>query len=88
MILNFIGIEIENGYIVFSDIYYYLSKDVLMVNICVLIIGVFGLIGGLWVVIIVGIILGLCCLYIGGVDVYIYFILFIVIVIIFGYFGY
>ena len=67
MISNFTGIEIENGHIV-SDIYYHLSKDASMANTRVLTIGVSGLIGGPWVAIIVGIISGLCRLYIGGLT--------------------
>ena len=68
MISNFTGIEIENGHIVSGDIYYHLSKDASMANTRVLTIGVSGLIGGPWVAIIVGIISGLCRLYIGGLT--------------------
>ncbi|MDU1274106.1 MAG: sensor histidine kinase [Staphylococcus epidermidis] len=87
MISNFTGIEIENGHIVSGDIYYHLSKDASMANTRVLTIGVSGLIGGPWVAIIVGIISGLCRLYIGGADAYTYLISSIVIAIISGYFG-
>lgn len=87
MISNFTGVEIEQGHIVSGNIYYHLNSDASMANTRVLTIGVSGLIGGPWVAIIVGIISGLCRLFIGGADAYTYLISSIVIAIISGYFG-
>ena len=61
---NFTGIEIENGHIVSSNIYYQLNDDASMANTRVLTIGMSGLIGP-FVAIIVGIVSGLSRLYIG-----------------------
>ena len=55
---NFTGIEIENGHIVSSNIYYHLNDDASMANTRVLTIGMSGLIGGPFVAIIVGIVSG------------------------------
>ena len=67
MISNFTGIEIENGHIV-SAYLLPLKQRRLNGQYPVLTIGVSGLIGGPWVAIIVGIISGLCRLYIGGLT--------------------
>lgn len=88
MISNFTGIEIENGHIISGNIYYHLNSDASLANTRVLTIGVSGLIGGPWVALIVGLISGLCRLFIGGADAYTYMISSIVIAMISGYFGY
>jgi sensor protein lytS len=74
MISNFTGVEIEQVHIVSGNIYYHLNSDDSMANTRVLTIGVSGLIGGPWVAIIIGIISGLCRLFIGGADAYTYLI--------------
>ncbi|UDI77543.1 sensor histidine kinase [Staphylococcus taiwanensis] len=88
IISNFTGIEIENGKIVSSNIYYHLNNDASMANTRVLTIGMAGLIGGPFVAIIVGIISGLSRLYIGGADAYTYLISSIFIALISGFYGY
>lgn len=88
IISNFTGIEIENGKIVSSNIYYHLNSDASMANTRVLTIGMAGLIGGPFVAIIVGIISGLSRLYIGGADAYTYLISSIFIALISGFYGY
>ena len=60
MISNFTGIEIENGHIVSGDIYYHLSKDASMANTR---INYWCFWSNRWTG--VGIISGLCRLYIG-----------------------
>lgn len=49
--------------------YFCLDDDVFLVNICVLMIGVVGLVGGFFVGLFVGVILGIFRVYMGGVDV-------------------
>ena len=85
---NFTGIEIENGHIVTSNIYYHLNDDASMANTRVLTIGMSGLIGGPFVAIIVGIVSGLSRLYIGGANAYTYLISSIFIALISGFYGY
>lgn len=85
---NFTGIEIENGHIVSSNIYYQLNDDASMANTRVLTIGMSGLIGGPFVAIIVGIVSGLSRLYIGGANAYTYLISSIFIALISGFYGY
>ncbi|OLF29627.1 sensor histidine kinase [Staphylococcus aureus] len=85
---NFTGIEIENGHIVSSNIYYHLNDDASMANTRVLTIGMSGLIGGPFVAIIVGIVSGLFRLYIGGANAYTYLISSIIIALISGFYGY
>ena len=85
---NFTGIEIENGHIVSSNIYYHLNDDASMANTRVLTIGMSGLIGGPFVAIIVGIVSGLSRLYIGGANAYTYLISSIFIALISGFYGY
>lgn len=88
IISNFTGIEIENGKIVSSNIYYHLSSEASMANTRVLTIGMSGLIGGPFVAIIVGIISGLSRLFIGGANAYTYLISSVIIALISGFYGY
>ncbi|MGA4514884.1 two-component system, LytTR family, sensor histidine kinase LytS [Staphylococcus caledonicus] len=88
IISNFTGIEIVNGKIVSSNIYYHLSSEASMANTRVLTIGMSGLIGGPFVAIIVGIISGLSRLFIGGANAYTYLISSVIIALISGFYGY
>ncbi|WP_226386206.1 sensor histidine kinase [Staphylococcus sp. Marseille-Q1834] len=88
IISNFTGIEIENGKIISSNIYYHLNDNASMANTRVLTIGMSGLIGGPFVAIIVGIISGLSRLFIGGANAYTYLISSVIIALISGVYGY
>lgn len=87
IISNFTGIEIKNGQIISSNIYYHLDSEASMANTRVLAIGVSGLIAGPYVAIFVGIISGLSRMFIGGADVYTYLISSIIVAIVSGFFG-
>lgn len=85
---NFTGIEIENGKIISSNIYYHLNNNASLANTRVLTIGMSGLIGGPFVAIIVGIISGVSRIYIGGANAYTYLISSVIIALISGFYGY
>ena len=84
---NFTGIEIKDGQIISSNIYYHLNSEASMANTRVLTIGASGLIGGPYVALFVGIISGLSRMYIGGADAYTYLISSIIIGLTSGFIG-